>query len=143
MTPRCLWTGERSDRAIEITVPAADRFGRPSEPKTFTVLPEHEADLRAFADLAQRTGRAFLLTIVGLTVSMVVVGVLGSTGVISNAASSWGVGLGCMGMGLLMIALPFATPETTAAFGVRRSILIARVAGVVVAGVGLAIGLMA
>ena len=128
---------------VEITVPGTDRFGRLSEPETHSVLPEHEADLRAFASLAQRTGRAFLLSILGLTAVVVVVAALGTFGVLSPAASAWGVGLGCMGMGLLMIALPFATPETIGAFGVRRSIRIARVSGVVVAGVGLAIGLAA
>ena len=141
MTPRCAWTGQRSDRAVEITVPGTDRFGRPAEPDAHTVLPEHEADLRAFADLAQRAGRPFLLAILALTVGIVAVALLGTFGVLSDAASAWGAGLGCMGMGLLMIALPFATPEAVAALGVRRSMLLARVSGVVVAGVGLAIGL--
>ena len=140
MTPKCLWTGQRSDRAIEITVPGTDALGRSIDVQTLTVLPEHEADLRAFADRARRMGRPFLVTILSLTAAILVVAALGTFEVISGAASAWGVGLGCIGMGVLMVALPFATPETVAAFGVRRSITLACVSGVIVIAVGLAIG---
>jgi len=44
---RCVWSNERSDAVIEITVAVPDRLGRNPTPTTMTVLPEHEDKVRA------------------------------------------------------------------------------------------------
>lgn len=118
-----------------------NRLGRPTSPMRVHVLPEHEAKLRLHAERIRRYGTPFLVAIVVLSVLIFVAALLPALG------DGWrrpailvtGVLLGLMGA--LVVALPFTTPETTAFFGVRRSIQIARVSGailiVLAAGVGL------
>jgi hypothetical protein len=139
MTPKCLWTGTHSDRAIQIEVQGTDRLGRPGDMETVSVLPEHEADLRAYVGLARRFGSILLGGILGLTAVSVIAAVLGAAGVWSDTAAVWAIGASVSGIGVLMIVLPLATPETLQAFGVRRSIQIARVSGAVTFVTGLAI----
>ncbi|GAB5533875.1 MAG: hypothetical protein Rubg2KO_01240 [Rubricoccaceae bacterium] len=142
MTPLCLWTGKRDDRAIEIEVQGTDRLGRPGEIETLTVLPEHEAELRAYAARAQRYGSFLLFGILGLTSVSLLAAALGVTDVWSGTPMVWTIGA-CVGlMGALMVAVPLATPETLQAFGARRSIQIARVSGLVTLATGLAIALL-
>jgi hypothetical protein len=126
---RCAWSGERSDRLIELAVPSVDRIGRHRGSTTVHVLPEHEAALRAHLDLGRRYGSRFLI-------GMVVLGLFAFGAAMAPAfdRSLEPVAIPVAGlliglMGLLIIALPFTTPETSAFFGLRRSIRIARVLG--------------
>ena len=139
MTPLCLWTGKRDERVIEIDVQGTDRLGRLGDIETLSVLPEHEAELRAYAERAQRHGSTLLLGILGLTVVSLLAAVLGMADVLSGTMTVWTIGA-CIGaIGALMVVLPLATPETLQAFGARRSIQIARVSGLVTLVIGLAI----
>jgi hypothetical protein len=126
---RCAWSGERSDRLIELAVPSVDRIGRHRGSTAVHVLPEHEAALRAHLDLGRRYGSRFLI-------GMVVLGLAAFAAAMAPAfdRSLEPVAIPVAGMliglmGLLIIALPFTTPETSAYFGLRRSIRIARVLG--------------
>ncbi|MEO0557500.1 MAG: hypothetical protein AAF170_04870 [Bacteroidota bacterium] len=139
MTPLCLWTGTRDARVIEIDVQGTDRLGRPGAIETLTVLPEFEAELRAYASRAQRYGALLLIGILGLTGISLIAAVLGVTNVWSGITTVRVIGA-CVGlMGALMVAVPLATPETLQAFGARRSIRIARVSGVFTLGLGVVI----
>lgn len=126
---RCAWSGEASDRLIEVAIPSVDRIGRHRGSTTVHVLPEHESALRAHIDLGRRYGSRFL-------VAMIILGIAAFAIAMAPVVDqSWaptvvpiaGVLIGIMG--LLMVALPFTTPETSAFFGLRRSIRIARVLG--------------
>jgi len=142
MTPLCLWTGTRDEHVIEIDVQGTDRLGKPGAIETLTVLPEHEAELRAYADRAHRHGSTLLFGILGLTGVSLLAAALGVTNVWSGTTTVWTIGA-CVGaMGALMVALPLATPETLQAFGARRSIQIARVSGLVTLATGLAIAFL-
>lgn len=131
MRQRCAWTGRASDRLVEVQLPGVNRFGRPTAPITVHVLPEHEDELRAHAERVRRYGTAFLVAIVVLSLLVAVTALLPLLGDAWRRPALVVTGIVLGLMGLLIIALPFSTPETTAFFGVRRSIQIARVSGAV------------
>lgn len=139
---RCLWTGTRSDRVVEITVPGVDRLGRPAAPVPVSVLPEHESDMRAYAEMARRSAGRFLGGLLALTVAVVGAAVLGGADVLPETASRRLVGLGVGLMGVLILRYPLITPETSALFGIRRGIAIARAAGVLTVAAGLVLALV-
>jgi cation transport ATPase len=141
LKPFCLWTGTRDARAQAIEIPATDRWGRKTAPQTVHVLPEHADELRAFATQAQRMGRTFLVGVLGLSALTLLPIALHVMGLWSEAAVGVAVGLITAAVGALVIAFPFATPETAAMLGVRRSIRVARWVGAltIVFGVGVAV----
>ncbi len=138
---RCAWTGERSDRLLTVVVESVDRIGRRSGPVTLQVLPEHERALRDHVALVRRYGARFLVAVI----------VIGGASFVAAMAPivdpSWAAvalpisGLLLMALGLLFVALPFTTPETSAFFGLRRSIVIARVLGLLLAVLGVSIAI--
>lgn len=127
---RCAWSGEQSDRLIEVPIPSVDRIGRHRGSTTVHVLPEHEAALRAHVDLGRRYGSRFLLAfiILGIAAFATAMAPAIDPSLAPTVVPIAGVLIGLMG--LLIIVLPFSTPETSAFFGLRRSIRIARVLGV-------------
>lgn len=139
MELRCTWSGERSNRVVPISIPGTDRFGRPAEDRSVHVLPEHADQLRAFAALVQRKGRLFLGSIVALVLAALGAALLGSAGLLSDRTSTAVAGLSVAGLGILLVFLPFATPETVAWLGVRRSVRLARILGAVALLLGLLI----
>lgn len=106
------------------------------------MLPEHEASLRAYAARAQRWGRSFLLAVLALTLASMGIAILGAAGVLTEEAVLIAIGAVVGLMGVMVIAFPFPTPETVRAFGVRRSITIARGAGLLTLAVGLGMALI-
>ena len=142
MTSLCLWTGKRDERVIEIDVQGTDRLGKPGDIETLTVLPEHEAELRTYAERAHRYGSTLLFGILGLTAVSIAAAVLGVADVWSGTTTVRLIGASVGAMGALMVALPLATPETLQAFGARRSIQIARVSGLITLATGLAIAFL-
>jgi hypothetical protein len=126
MTPQCAWSGEHSDRAVPIIVPGVDRFGRRTPPRTLHVLPEHEQELRAFAERASRHGRTLLLGLLTATGAIVLVAALGTVGVLTEAETVVIAGLLVMLLGAMLMALPISTPEAIEALGVRRSRALSR-----------------
>ena len=143
MKPRCEWTGTRSDAAVPVSVPAVNRFGGPAPPRTVHVLPEHEPALRAYAERTERLGRAFLSTLVLIMIAMVAVAALSVPDILSPTSTIRAIGALLALMGALMIALPFTTPETQQAFGIRTSIRIARTSGAIIIALGTVIALTA
>ena len=141
--PRCIWTNDTSDRAVPVTLDVPTPTGGTTAPRTLHVLPEHEADLRAYNARVVRYGRPFLAGMLGLCGLLVAAAVAGP-------AFGWGdrtvaavVGLGVVGMGALMVALPFATPQTVEALGIRASRRGARALGVLTVALGGTIALFA
>lgn len=129
-TGRCAWSGEQSDRLMEVVIPSVDRIGRHRGSTKLQVLPEHESALRAHIDLGRRYGSRFLIGMIALGVAAFAIAMAPAINA-SSAPTAVPLSGGLIGlMGVLMVALPFTTPETSGFFGLRRSIRIARVLGV-------------
>lgn len=129
MRERCAWTNERSDRLIAVELPGVNRLGRPAQPVTLHVLPEHAAELRIHAERVRRYGTPFLVAIVTLSILILAAALLPVFGDAWRRPAIVGTGIVLGLMGALVIALPFSTPETSRFFGLRRSIQIARASG--------------
>ncbi len=108
--PGCMWTGRHSDEVKEVRLETLDRWGIHTREETFTVLPEHEEELRRFVAYQRRYGRVFLgLVILSIVAALVV------------RSPLW-MGVLMMGLGVVTYAFPFATPETVRMIGMRASI---------------------
>lgn len=114
---RCVWCGRESEALESLELPTLDRWGRPTGAKRFPVDPQHREALLAFSAFTARYGPRFLPALGVWLVAMVV------ASWISGIA---GAGVGLMLLGLLMFALPFATPETVAMVGIRASVVLVR-----------------
>ncbi|WP_373048999.1 hypothetical protein [Vulgatibacter sp.] len=86
------------------------------------VEPEHEAKLRAFVDYARRSVKAFW----ALLVASLVLCLGGTLLSLAWAPAIWAVPAGLL-LTWMLVAYPFATPETIRAMGIRRSVILARV----------------
>jgi hypothetical protein len=137
LMPRCAWTLEESDRAKSIEIGAIDGLGRNRGPVSVHVLPEHETALRAYAERARKTGHVFTMAVAGLTVGMIAAGIAGSAGMLTERDALRTVGVLLASLGALLYALPFTTPQTAHAFGIRQSVRIARTIAVFTVVVGL------
>lgn len=129
MTPKCIWTNQRSDRLKEIEIETAGRFGAGRKKETVYVLEEHEQKVRNFASHVDRNALRFTLFMLALPFVGVVAALL--------TAINEFIGLVVVGgmlvlLGIVLIVYPFATPLTVKVLGLRRSILIARFSGVVI-----------
>ncbi len=136
LNPRCFWTGIRDSNVIEIEIPALDRFGRSEGTTTAYVLPEHERELRAFVDRVRRQGGLFLRTMAVLVLMLLASVIMAIVGVSPSGLMTRAIGSVVVLIGVTIILFPFATPETISVFGVRRSIVVARYAGIAIAAVG-------
>ena len=143
MPPRCIWTGQRSDRAVPVTLDVPSRTAGAASPRTVHVLPEHEDDLRAYNASVTRWGRPMLVGLLALTVALVGLAVAGAVLGVSEADTAVGAGALVGAMGLVIVAFPFATPETVGAVGIRASVRIARVLGLVAVALGVWIAVAA
>jgi len=130
---RCAWSGAAGADLEQVEVETVDRWGRPRGPRAFWVQPQHRAALVAHGRFAARYARWFLPAVVVSLALMVLA---------TQLAGTPGLALGLALFGTLLVALPFATPETVWMLGVRKSVLLARGIGVVMALVGviLAVG---
>jgi hypothetical protein len=127
---RCVWCGRESDVLESVELPTMDRWGRPAGVRRFPVDPRHRQALLAFSEFSTRYGPRFI-RVLGLWL-------------VATVVASWfrgiaGAGLGLMLLGLVMFALPFATPETVAALGIRGSVLLVRCVAVAIALIGAAL----
>lgn len=134
--PTCLWTNETSDRPVPVELDVPSRTGGAGSERTVYVLPEHEADLRAYVGRVARYGRTFFVAILAITALLVAVPLVGDAAGWSDRSIAASVGLGVVALGALIVAFPFATPETVGAFGVRTSVRIARVLGGITVALG-------
>ena len=139
--PRCIWTHETSDRTVPVTLDVPSSTGGGATQRTVDVLPEHEADLRAYNARATRYGRPFVLAMLAFSALLLGVAVGGAVLGLSETLVSRLVGLGVAAIGWLTIAFPFATPQTVGMLGVRRSIHLARGLGVLTVALGARIAL--
>ena len=141
--PVCIWTHETSDRVVPVTLDVPSNTGGERTERTLHVLPEHEADLRAYNDRVATHGRTFVRSMFGLSAVLLGVAVGGAVADWPTSIVSAVVGLGVSAIGWLMIAFPFATPQTVGALGIRRSVRLTRVLGAVTVGLGIWIALIA
>lgn len=137
MRTRCIWTGERTDEVVAVTARMRTRFGTDPHEATFYVQPRHEAALRAYLDRFARFGGWFMAGLAAYAAVAVLVSVLAVLGVLPEPAGVTTLGVLTVALGVALHRLPFATPETVAMFGLRRSVRLARAGGVLVAASGL------
>ena len=139
----CAWSGDTSDRLVQITIPAVDGLGRRTAPRVVHVLPEHREHVEDYARQAQRRARPFTLALGSLIVVVLAAALLGGAGVLDEQAVALAIGVALAALGALLVIIPFTTPQTIEAFGIRRSIRAARVIGVVTIALGSVIAAMA
>lgn len=134
LAKRSMWTGRRSEELIEVRLPGVTRFGTPTtEVESFWVETEHEQQLRAYVEYARRWGRTFLaLVLSGTAVSLVA-----SLLIASWPPARWIVTGALLVLAATIVVFPFPTPETVALFGIRRSVVLGRVGGGLVAAVAI------
>ena len=125
---RCLWCNQGDGELVTLDV-----LGVPAE-----VHPAHASETRSFLDLARRRqGRA--LTGILAAVAVIAVSVMTGLTLLLTGHERLGqmaiavVLLAAVGIGVQVAMLPFATPETVRLLGLKRSILICRVFGAVLA----------
>ncbi len=120
---RCLWCHGAEGELTELNLKGDAWQEEPS-----LIHPGHEERLRAFMDEAQRRSRLFIILIVALVFLM-----MNST-LVAIAVAQWIgtmiMGASLLGMAATIMVMPFATPQTARALGIRRSITVARACGV-------------
>ena len=134
MNPKCIWSNKEDERVKEITALATDSFGLNPQEKTFFVLPEYEHDFRRFMDRAVRYSRLFL-GLVALSMIILLVGVLLSAALGGHPGPTV-IGLSLWFLGVVMILLPFSTPETVRIMGIAKAVMFVRLFGGVTIGLG-------
>jgi hypothetical protein len=134
MQGRSAWTGQPGDRLVEVRVPSMTRWGTPRGEQVLLVEPEHEAELRGFLKYAVRFGRTALVSYLACSVVAVVGAVIGAY----SPVGRWLIIGSLLALGGLLFGFPFATPETVATVGVRRSRQLARGAGALLIALALA-----
>lgn len=138
MRKRCIWTGERSDDLVPVSVTTLNRFGTRPREETFYVQPQYEAAFRDFqADFVRHAG-TFLKGLVLFMLAVLLTSALMLAGLLGEDLGLVLMGVVTAALGAGVYRFPFATPETVAMFGLRRSIRFARAAGVLTVITGVA-----
>ena len=123
----CAWAGVAADDLEPVELETVDRFGRRAGPRVFWVRPRHRDAFLAHGARVRRWGR-WLLPFLVVGVALMVAG--------AAFAGPIGLGFGLGLLGILFVALPFATPETVEMLGVRKSVAVVRGMGVAMAVAG-------
>ncbi len=123
MHGRCVWSNRESVNLKEVVLDAPNRIGMRPAPRAFHVLPEYEEELRRFIERVRRFAVLFVSLMTLLSVATVFCAVLGQLTFL---------GLTVVLMGLVLLVLPFPTPETVNAFGLKKSIILVRAIALVV-----------
>lgn len=129
---RCIWTNRQSERVKEVKLLTMDRLGRNPREKSFYVLPGYEQKLIGFNDFLIRYKHIFLRLVFGLPVIPIVLVPFAISGFISGPIMVFIGGGVTMLIGCTILFFPLATPETVGMFGLKKSIQIVRILGVVV-----------
>ena len=118
-----------------------DSFSSTPCSQLFYVHPQHEEAFLRNHERIQRRGRQLVLIVVSLLVVVpgveivtVVLGAL-SVGIVI-------IGIAVSLLGVVFILYPFATPETVALLGLRRSIIVVRWCGLVTVILGLVVAVI-
>lgn len=128
MEGRSIWTGKHRTALVPVRLDPWPLLGRKRGQQELLVEPEHAAELREFVAYAQRNRRAFYTWLIVSTVLCLGGAFLS----IARPAALWAVVAGLVVLGLMILAYPFATPETIRAMGVAPSRKLARIgAGII------------
>jgi hypothetical protein len=128
---RSIWTGDNTADLVEVEVPVVNHWGWPAGKATFRVEPGQREEFLEFSRFLAQRGRWFLPALLACVAVAVVAAVLDSQILAASA-----VGL----IGLTILVLPFATPQTVAMIGWQKSILLARGLGLAVMILGIVLG---
>lgn len=120
MSKRCIWSNRQDPGTREVELEPKTRFARP---EAVQVCPAHESQVRKYHDSCERYGGWFLALHGLLAFGSLM---LWALGVPENAVAG---GL-FIGVGVLVLVFPFATPQTVEMMGVYPSVLLVRVIGV-------------
>lgn len=131
-TPRCWWCGQQLSQEphrVHLEV-----CGKPYD--TTVCSSAHE---QAITTAYQYIHRVFPVFWAGIAIS---IGLLVSSNFVRW--STWFVAVGLISMGITLLLCPFVTPQTVELVGLKRSLTIGRLAGLLffVSGLGLAIAIL-
>jgi hypothetical protein len=138
---KCVWCHKSEGELVQVEVQIPDSLGRQVLPVELFMHPEHEKKTRAYLDrVRQYSGRATLAgaaaalwMLVGLAV-VLISGRSIETGDLSTAVI---FGLPFVLIGIGIIVFPVAWSGTYRLLGVARSIVVARVIGLLALAVGI------
>ena len=123
---RCAWCHERGGDLKQITVTVWDHFVLHQQEQILTVHPGHEEKVQTFAAHFRRYGRFFLVSIAAVLLAPLVTSFF-----FSEAAEDVLGGVFVALLGVILIAFPFCTNATAEMMGLRSSIRLARVLGMI------------
>ncbi len=133
MKPKCIWTGRRDERAVEVTLSSPGSLALRAETPVH-VLPEYEQQLREFNSDFARNEQRFLYGIFG-TIFMIVFLVL--VGLILTALTSLpdsiliiSAGLAIILFGGIIYRYPYSTPQTVKWLGIEKAVKVTRWCGI-------------
>lgn len=120
--PRCIWCHKTDGKLKLLLVRVPNAFGLKEHDVSVSVHTEHEDETRRYYVLLCRYARTFLLSVL-----------LGVVALVVFAVFDWEPGPSAVVIyyGVIFMALPFATPTTVEMVGIKNSVRLARVAGVV------------
>ena len=122
MDGRSIWTGKHGTGLEEIQLDGWPLLSRKRGEQRLLVEPEFESDLRDFVAYARSKRKAFWAwLVIGTTLCLA-----GAFLSIEWPIALWAVAAGLLVLGAMILAYPFATPETIRAVGVRPSRRLAR-----------------
>ncbi|RMH85686.1 MAG: hypothetical protein D6681_16105 [Calditrichaeota bacterium] len=122
MAPRCVWCNGTEGQLIEVEAVVRNEVGLNPRPRQFTVHPGCHQEFREFADYALKYTPVVIVAFIGLTLLMMV-GAFWQPKIIPGLLFL---------MAVVIWKFPFATPQTVEAVGLKTSIFLARLGGVLV-----------
>lgn len=125
MGERCVWSNEYDEGTRMVVLQVR---GRPAADEVVNVCPAHEAKVRRIHRRAERYGNVLFASF-GVSVIVMVGSTLAGIGV--------GMGMGVIFFGTAILILPFPTPQTVGALGMRRAVWVARGIGVLIIALGI------
>lgn len=120
METRCAWSKRRDPGTREIVL--SPRNGSGPEQR-WPVCPAHDEQLRRYYAQLERSGGVFLALLAMFVFALILFTIL---------ESEAGLGASVVFLGLMMLRLPFATPQTVQVLGVGTSIRVVRALAVLV-----------
>lgn len=141
---KCAWCARRDGDLIQLRLRVPGQLALNLFWTEVHVHPRHEHHVRRWFALFRRDGRKFVISMLVFVVFLptAALTVASAAGVPVEAAGEWGekyaLGPYLIVFGTIIAVWPFATPLTTRLFGMRASIVLVRVAALVIGVWGLA-----
>ncbi len=123
MNKKCIWTNQKSDDLKELSVTNLNT----KKAETVYVLPEFEQEFLEFYKFAEKYANKSLVALMSLSFALVFVVIL------PKPIMPYFVSLVLVIIGILCYFFPFITPETVKMLGIKKSIIMARFLGVIIA----------